>query len=255
MPGVPEWALLGTVVSASVLGSLHCAFMCGPLVSACQGSGPGDEARRLGPDLGYHLARGLGYVTLGTLSGALGAAVDWAGAGVGIARLGAIFSGLLVVGAGVLSLWPSLRPGAPSAGSSWLASRLLGRGLVRLRRKGPTLRGAFLGLLTPVLPCGYLYAFVLSAAGTGSPFGGALLMAAFWLGTLPALFGVGYVVRRLSQATRARLPLVTGLTLIAVGVLGVLGRGLSPVAPSQRSPAAALQSLSRGEGHEHAACH
>jgi uncharacterized protein len=251
MPTGLEWALLGTVVSASVLGSLHCAFMCGPLVSACQGG----DARRVGPDVGYHLARGLGYVTLGALSGALGSVVDWAFAGVGIARAGAVVSGLLVALAGLLSLWPSWRTGAAGGGSGLLASRALGAGLVRLRRKGPTLRGALLGLLTPILPCGYLYAFVLSAAGTGSSLGGALLMAAFWLGTLPALLGVGYLVRRLSHAARARLPLVTGLTLIALGVLGVLGRGLSPVAAAERSPKAALEGLSRGEGHEHAACH
>jgi sulfite exporter TauE/SafE len=243
-------ALLGTVVSASVLGSLHCAFMCGPLVSACQAGAP----QRAAPQLGYHLTRGVSYAVLGSASGAVGAAVDWAGAGAGLGRLAAVVSGLLVVLSALFWLWPTLRLGrAPASGAA--NSRRLGRGLVRLRRRGPTLRASLLGLVTPALPCGYLYAFVLSAAGTGSWQGGAALMAAFWLGTLPALLGVGYLVERLSASVRARVPLITGLTLLAMGVLGVLGRGLAPAHGSSLAPAEALGGLSEGRPVEHQACH
>jgi sulfite exporter TauE/SafE len=240
-----DYALLGTVVSASVLGSLHCAFMCGPLVSACQAGAGG----RPGPQLGYQLTRGLSYVVLGALSGAVGAAVDYAGSGAGVARAAAVVSGLLVVLSALFWLFPALRAfgqrlpvrrSAPALG-------LLGRGLVQLGRRGPTLRASLLGLVTPALPCGYLYAFILSAAGTGSAALGAALMAAFWLGTLPALLGVGYVVGRLSASMRARIPLLTGLALLMMGVLGVLGRGLAPAHGSDRTPAQALGGLSEGK--------
>lgn len=248
--------LLGTVALASVVGSLHCALMCGPLVSACLST----AAARSRTEATYHLARGASYITLGAGAGALGAAVDWAGRGAGIARAGAITSGVLVVLAGLFWILPGPRAGlGPRVGSASLSQRWLGRGLVQLRRKRPSLRAGLLGLLTPALPCGYLYAFVLAAAGTGSWGGGALLMGAFWLGTLPALVLVGLVVGRLSAAIRKRVPLATGVLLVAIGILGVLGRGLSP-APGMgrnatRTPEAALDALGRGEGHEHTACH
>ena len=43
------------------------------------------------------------------------------------------------------------------------------------------------GLLTTLLPCGWLYAFVALAAGTASAPLGALVMLTFWIGTLPAI--------------------------------------------------------------------
>ncbi|MBE7450024.1 MAG: sulfite exporter TauE/SafE family protein [Kofleriaceae bacterium] len=45
---------------------------------------------------------------------------------------------------------------------------------------GARARAALLGLLSAALPCGWLWAFVVVAAGTGSPVGGALVMTAFW---------------------------------------------------------------------------
>lgn len=245
-------ALLGTVLAASALGSVHCAVMCGPLVSACHAGGP----RRKTTEVAYQLARGLSYVGLGAVSGSVGAAVDWAGRGAGVLRAAAVVSGVLVVVSGLFWLVPGLgRTAFGGRLARAMGARWVGGGLLQLRRQRPALRGAALGVLTPILPCGYLYAFVLSAAGTGTPLGGASLMAAFWLGTLPALVLVGAVVQRLSGLLRERLPLLTGFVLVLMGVLGVLGRGLSAPVAAERTPSAALRDLQQGESHEHAACH
>ena len=45
------------------------------------------------------------------------------------------------------------------------------------------------------LPCGLLYAALAAAAATGSVLAGAIAMAAFVAGTLPALFGVALLGR------------------------------------------------------------
>ena len=55
----------------------------------------------------------------------------------------------------------------------------------------PLPRALCVGLLTAFLPCGWLYLFASYAAGTGSPFWGAAFMAAFWLGSVPALVLAG----------------------------------------------------------------
>lgn len=255
-----DLALLGTVTVASLLGSLHCAVMCGPLISACQGAG----GQRAKVDAAYHLARGSSYVVLGGAAGFVGAAVDWAGRAAGLVRAGAVVSGLLVVLVGVFWMVPGLsdrvlrftRPlWRSSRVEGWLARRALAHGLVQLKRQRTTVRAGLLGLLTPALPCGYLYAFVLSAAGTGSALGGVLLMFAFWLGTLPALVLLGEAVSRLSRSLWRRLPIVTGLLFVTIGVLGVLGHALARAEDREVTPAAALEAVSRGHAHEHTACH
>src|SRR5690606_1360759 len=74
------------------------------------------------------------------------------------------------------------------------------------------------------LPCGFLYGFGVWAAGTGSAARGALLLAAFWLGTVPALLGVGLAVRVLSSPLRRHVPTLTALALLAVGLWTLLAR-------------------------------
>jgi sulfite exporter TauE/SafE len=88
----------------------------------------------------------------------------------------------------------------------------------------PLARASVVGLLTTLLPCGWLYAFAITAAGTGSPAVGALTMAVFWLGTLPMLIAVGVGVQTLTGALRAHLPMATSLLIVTVGVWTVLGR-------------------------------
>lgn len=79
-------------------------------------------------------------------------------------------------------------------------------------------RSYLIGTLTGLLPCGWLWAFVIAAAGTASLLGGALVMFAFWLGTVPAMTGLlafaGPVVSRI----RARMPAVTAVALVALGI-------------------------------------
>ena len=50
----------------------------------------------------------------------------------------------------------------------------------------PLALGLFLGLL----PCGLLYSAVVAAVARGGPFEGATALAAFGLGTAPALLGL-----------------------------------------------------------------
>ena len=63
-----------------------------------------------------------------------------------------------------------------------------------------------LGVVLGFLPCGLLYGALAAAAGTASMGEGALAMAAFALGTVPALVAVGWggliVRRRLHDVAR-----------------------------------------------------
>ncbi len=216
-------ALLTSVLVASLLGSLHCAAMCGPFVAVCV---VGDaKQRRLGEQLvaraPYHLGRLLTYFALGGVAGALGATVDGFGHAVGVSRLAAIISGVLVLVSGMSLLAPRL--GLPSLGQRLLGTQA--KKLVQLRTKSQATRAGILGALTPLLPCGWLYAFVMTAAGTGGALSGASLMAVFWLGTVPALLGMDVLLAKLSVHIRRYVPLLSGVTLILLGLF-TIGRRL-----------------------------
>ncbi len=87
------------------------------------------------------------------------------------------------------------------------------------RRKG--LSGAIgLGLAWGWLPCGLTYSMLLLAATTASVTNGALVMAAFGLGTLPAMVSATVAFERAAKllANRATLRSAAGMLLLVFGV-------------------------------------
>jgi sulfite exporter TauE/SafE len=88
---------------------------------------------------------------------------------------------------------------------------LLGRGLKS--GGGPF----FLGLLWGLIPCGLVYMMLLKSLDAGSWRMGAAGMAAFGLGNLPVLMGLGLASTRLSQAWKHRLLRLGGLLVGGMG--------------------------------------
>ena len=80
-------------------------------------------------------------------------------------------------------------------------------------------RGVLRWILTPLLPCGMLYAMVLKAAETGSASSGALTMLAFAVGTVPALLLTGMATTFLSVRLRLHATRIAALVVIAMGML------------------------------------
>lgn len=195
-------AVLATFLFA-LASSLHCAGMCGPLALCATGS------RGAVP---YHAARVLAYVALGALAGALGeAAVPRALAASGAALpllLGACLLLFAAFGAHAIGRVPGL-------------GRALQRGHAWAARLGPTARGAVLGALTPLLPCGLLWAGLAAAVVAGTWHAGALAMLGFALGSLPALALVQlpFAWSRLLRAPAARQRVRRVALLAAAAVL------------------------------------
>lgn len=213
------FALAGTVLVASLAGSLHCAGMCGGLLAfAVAGGG------RVAPQLAYHGGRLASYLALGAASGALGAAIDLGGSAVGVKESAAALAGGLMVAFGVIVLlrWRGVR--LPAAPLPAFVREGIGRATRAAARRPPVARAALIGLLTAFLPCGWLYAFVVTAAGTGSVLGGALAMAAFWAGTVPVLAALGAGLQALAGPLRRHLPVATALALVVVGLGTLFGR-------------------------------
>ncbi len=282
---------LAAIATASLLGSLHCVGMCGPLALWASGSAEASRLRGGVASAAYHLGRGVCYTLVGLAGGLLGRTVEWGGAWFGVQLWAAQAAGGLMIALGVYQLanhyavralvgrrFAVLRnflfrrsaasPGdgptesirrkvrggpldsADEASAGGLPQGRLPRpsGIARLLislrptvfRLPIEIRGWCVGLLTALLPCGWLYVFAVVAMGTGSAFRGALVMAAFWLGTIPLLVGVVVGTRLVTDRLRTLAPVVVALVMIVGGAMTVARRGMiAPQAMSDLQAAAA----------------
>ena len=226
------WVLASAVVTASLLGSMHCVGMCGPLAIWASGAGEGQRGRAMLAASGlYHLGRLVTYLLAGLVAGAAGQLADLGGEVLGVQLVAARIVGSLMVLFGILRLWQLTVP--RRIGPTATESRPSGmtRVLLRLRpiifRLPIPLRGLVTGLLTVLLPCGWLYLFALVAAGTGSLVAGPIVMAAFWLGSVPALIALVSGTQVLALRFRRSIPAVAALMLMLAGGYTASGRGLA----------------------------
>lgn len=196
-----------TILGSSLAGSLHCVAMCGPLIGLSAGR------QSLSLALVHALGRLTTYAALGALAGLVGGAIDLAG------HLAAVQHGAAIVAGAAIVLWGlrgiAVARGWLSAGSA--GGALFQRGLMQIRGRRAARRAWLIGVLTGLLPCGWLWAFVASAAGTASPAAGAAAMAVFWLGTVPAMTGALALGGAALAGVRRRMPVISACVLIALG--------------------------------------
>jgi uncharacterized protein len=255
-------ALILAVFVASLLGSLHCAGMCGPFVAFATLRTKDAPLRqhhgswRL--QAAYHSGRLLAYLALGVLAGVLGAALNLGGSLVGIGRLAGIAAGVLLVVVGafrLLALYGVKLPPIPFAS---LLQRAVAFGSGTASRYAPVHRAWAIGLLTTLLPCGWLYAFVAVAAGTGNALFGLVVMFAFWLGTVPILAGIGAGMGEFLRRAGRSFQFAVALVVIGLGLNSIAGRFRMPAshrAAPTTSLDAAIERVSALLSHRQHTCH
>mgnify|MGYP002654306860 FL=1 len=220
------------VLVASLVGSVHCAGMCGGFVCFYAGSAKGNEPAALRAHAMYNVGRLASYLLLGAIAGLLGAGVSRAGALLGVSRAATLVAGTLMVGWAIstIAAQRGLSLAAPRAPQAW--QRALGRVLHSVREQPIGIRAGLTGLFTTLLPCGWLYVFVATAGGTGSVPSAMATMALFWLGTVPALVAVGVGAQTLLAPFRRRLPVFSAAVVLIMGLLSMSGRLLPHAAAS-----------------------
>jgi len=181
--------LISMAFMTGLLGSAHCIGMCGGLVSALSITEDGRNSGLLFHLL-YNLGRTLTYSFIGYLVGWLGSAMLVQSSLQDITRILLIGSDIFIIliGLGTAGLFAKLNLlTLEFVGPVQTLSKMV----KSLRKLPPALSALPLGLLFGFLPCGLLYAMALTAAQSANSLTGALTMAAFGLGTVPALFLVG----------------------------------------------------------------
>jgi len=216
---------------ASLVGSVHCAGMCGGFVCFYSSTAP-DQVSPTGTTgwqsplrahALYNVGRLLSYLMLGALAGLIGSRVSGLGTLAGVQHAAALVSGVLMVGWALSSIaqYRGISLGTVQAPRAW--QRALGSALAALRSQPIGVRALITGLLTTLLPCGWLYVFVATAGGTGAVLPAMGLMFIFWLGTVPALVAVGVGAQRVLTPFRRHLPVASALIVLALGLWTMSG--------------------------------
>jgi sulfite exporter TauE/SafE len=236
-----EPAFWSAILVASVVGSVHCAGMCGPLAVMASGCSCGRQRREC---LGYYQGgRLVRYLGLGLIAGAIGAALDLGGRVLGWQQLAAYVAGGSLILMGSITLLQKAGVRLPHRHLPSPVARGISRIRKRLSQLSPRRRALLLGCLTGVLPCGWLYAFVVLAAGTAQPSLGAAVMALFWLGSVPVLLGVSWAANWILGRFHRHASGVTAVLLITVGLLTVSQRTGWTIEGSVLEPSSKQQGL------------
>jgi len=221
-PGLSPPGAYLTAFLVGLLGGVHCLSMCGGLVGTLtmglDARVRSDPLRMLPFQLGYNLGRIGGYAVAGAIFGAMGAlllqldALQMAQRVLyGLAGVVMILLGLYLAG-----WWRALGAVERLGLGLWHRLEPMARRLLPVRRVTDSLA---LGFLWAWIPCGLVYSVLISAAATGNPLDGALLMLAFGAGTLPNLLGIGLLAGAAARlAERPLLRQVAGLIVIAFGL-------------------------------------
>ncbi len=201
------------ILGSSFLGSWHCAGMCGPF-AAITGS--------RGQLWHYHLGRLIIYFSLGMASGFFGEFVltsefRW------LRATGGLFLGITLIFMGIQYLLSS---------NLWLSSHhRAGKIYQRLYQKIKVFRFSHssfvIGLMAGLLPCMWLYTYVLAASATKSPLAGGFTLFLFWLGGLPALSAVSMMIRPALLKSNERKQKIAGGVLICSGLYALASHLLS----------------------------
>lgn len=221
---------LAAAALTGLLGSVHCLLMCSGVATSLAAASDGGTGRNAAAAaVALNLGRVLGYALAGALVAGLGAGLVNA---IDVDRLAwtlrlAVGLVLVLVGLRLLDGRDRLRALAGVGQRAWRRLQPLGRLLLPATTVP---RRLALGALWGWLPCGLSWSMLLVALFTVDALHGALTMAAFGLGTLPAVlpltWGSARLARRLATPGHRRW---LGLLVVGAGLVTLAAPWLARV--------------------------
>ncbi len=214
------WVILGATVLTGLLGGVHCAGMCGGIVSALVGQSSGNLRPWL-VHLAYNGGRIFSYSIAGAIAGTVGSLGLMLDRWLPVQLVLYVCANLLLIALGLYLA--GLR--GPITHLEHLGAGLWRRIQPFTRRFLPAdslPKAASLGMLWGWLPCGLVYTVLFTAMLSGSALNGAILMFAFGLGTLPNLMAAAILLRKSRKLLPGKVArMLSGATVMAFGVYGV----------------------------------
>ncbi|MCW7457942.1 sulfite exporter TauE/SafE family protein [Leptospira bandrabouensis] len=184
MDQLANLSFFGSIFLYGFVSSFHCVVMCGPFVSLLQ-----TEKGKQIPIYLYHLGRLISYSFLGMVLGFLGKGANALGDLTAVRGVAGVLTFLFLI---VFTIRTYSTKSTSSFG-------YLPQGI---RKFIETIRSRFsknglgfgIGMVSALLPCGVLYPAYAASFATGSLLNGGFVMLFFYMGTVPALTGLGWIV-------------------------------------------------------------
>jgi sulfite exporter TauE/SafE len=244
-------ASAGAGLLAGALSGLHCGAMCGGIVSAHSSLAAATNPRlpmsmpirlvaaaalplparplaalpssALTRNLAFNCGRILSYTVAGALAGSLGGASLVMQDSMPLREFLFVAANLMLIALGlyVAGWWRGVTVLERIGTLLWRRLQPLAAGLLRAPDSGFR-HSLALGAVWGWIPCGLVYAMLVTAMASGNAANGAVILLAFGLGTLPNLLLLGWASGRLAAALRQpTLRRIAGLGIIAFGVFGL----------------------------------
>ncbi len=221
------------LVLLGFLGSFgHCIGMCGPITVAFALAQERADTQNVWRSLIFHSLLNLGrlasYTLVGAGIGAIGSVLMAGGQLAGIDSLLRQFvtslTGIGLMWMGLVRVLPDGLPNLPiwHPFKQVKLHERLNAAMMSLSTRTTGLTPLLLGMTWGLIPCGFLYAAQIKAAATGNLWAGAVTMAAFGLGTLPAMLGIGISTTHLSRERRSQLFRLGGWVMLIIGISTLL---------------------------------
>ncbi|BCD68748.1 hypothetical protein NitYY0918_C1665 [Nitratiruptor sp. YY09-18] len=197
--------------------------MCGGFVVAYTTAKIDPQTSKISQSLAhfvYNIGRVIAYMLIGAIFGALGS----------IFMVSPTTHALLFVLIGVVMILMGLSLSGNIKFLTSIEANLTNLPLFRTifsrLIKSKSLGSFFLlGVLNGFIPCGLVYFFAASAAATGSPFWGAVVMLVFGLSTIPVMFGLGTVAGFLKSSSFRLLMIKIAAIIIALYGIYLIYKG------------------------------
>ncbi len=200
-----------------LLGSLHCAAMCGPFML-----GLGARQYSLFSLLVHHLGRWIGYIALAIFFYFLVSPLQV----FEMQQYVGLASGVLLI---LYALKGYIKP------VNRLIEKITKVVSNRMLKTNPGRTGSlFLGVLNGLLPCGLSFGAAILSVNAGSALNVSLYMILFGLGTLPILLAISYLPQFGKAGIMQKLNKHTPKLLLFVGLMLVVrsaGLGIPYISP------------------------
>ena len=202
-----------------LMGSFHCAGMCGPIAIALPLHGNTTGQKIYGGTL-YNLGRTLTYGLMGAVFGLLGQGVEL----IGFQQIISVIMGALMI---LSVFFPVIFRNQYNLDKSLFS--FVGKlkkhiaSLFAIRSFSSLFT---IGLFNGLLPCGLVYIALAGAIGTGDVVNGSLYMILFGLGTIPMMLAIAIAGNVLSNTVRRKINRIIPVLVVVVGILFML-RGLN----------------------------
>ena len=196
-----------------LLGSVHCAVMCGPLLIAIQGGQSINWKTTINKFI-YQAGRILSYVLLGLLLGLVGQAAAIQGWQQGFS----LFTGVLLVLLAFVFMFQHSSTSFAAFQTKAIQpfTKLMSKWLFRPG-------GSFIaGLLNGFLPCGMVYMALASAVNADSIANSLLFMLLFGLGTLPLLLLFSFAGNFPKQVFKKGFSKILPILFLIMGIWFIL---------------------------------